>query len=98
MGHGDRDGQYLAQFEKRGPLKNLLWFPESYRRPDENRQAEGSFLGFRGIPGKEQFTKDLAFFRSSATSRKTWSQALDYWLFRRLEREWYDSKYYSYLP
>ncbi len=98
MGHGDRDGEYLAQFEKRGPLKNLLWFPESYRRPDENRQAEGSFLGFRGIPSKEQFTKDLTFFRSSATSRESWSQALDYWLFRRLEREWYDSKYYSYLP
>ena len=98
MGHGDRDGEYLAEFEKRGPLKNLLWFPESYRRPDENRQAEGSFLGFRGIPGKEQFTKDLVFFRSSATSRKIWFEALDYWLFRRLEREWYDSKYYSYLP
>ena len=98
MGHGDRDGEYLAEFEKRGPLKNLLWFPESYRRPDENRQAEGSFLGFRGIPGKEQVTKDLVFFRSSATSRKIWFEALDYWLFRRLEREWYDSKYYSYLP
>ena len=96
--HGDRDKEYLAQFVKRGPLQNLLWFPESYRRPGENRQDEGSFWGFRGVPGKEQFSKDLAFFRSSATSRKSWVQVMDYWLFRKLEREWYDSKYYSYLP
>ncbi|PKB64836.1 MAG: hypothetical protein BZY80_01840 [SAR202 cluster bacterium Io17-Chloro-G2] len=98
MGHGDRDGEYLAQFEKRGPLQNLLWFPESYRRPDENRQAEGSFWGFRGVPSKEQFTKDLGFFRSSAISRDSWFRVLDYWLFRQLERDWYDAKYYSYLP
>ncbi|MCH7713945.1 MAG: hypothetical protein IIC99_10025, partial [Chloroflexi bacterium] len=98
MGHGDRDMEYLAHFVKRGPLQNLLWFPESYRRPGENRQAEGSFWGFRGVPSKEQFTKDLEFFRSSAVDRESWFQALDYWLFRRLERDWYDAKYYSYLP
>ena len=98
MGHGDRDKRFLDQFQQSEPLQNLLWFPESYRRPDENRQAEGSFWGFRGVPGKEQFSKDLGFFRDSALSRETWSNVLDYWMFRKLERDWYDAKYYSYLP
>jgi len=96
--HGDRDKQYLAEFEQKGPLQNLLWFPESYRRPGENRQHEGSFSGFRGIPSKEQFTKDLTFFRTSATNRESWSRIIDYWLSRKLEQPWYDSKYYSYIP
>ena len=96
--HGDRDKQYLAEFEQKGPLQNLLWFPESYRRPGENRQDEGSFWGFHGIPSKEQFTKDLTFFWTSATNQKSWSRVIDYWLSRKLEQPWYDSKYYSYIP
>ena len=97
-GHGFRDRESLEDFRQEGPFQNLLWFPESYRRPGEDRQAEGSFLGFRGVPNKEQITKDLQYFKSVATSRKSWNDALDYWIFRRLDKEWYDAQYYSYLP
>ncbi len=96
--HGDRDEADLEHFRRDGPLKSLLWFPESYRRPGENRAYEGSFLGFRGLPSKVQFTKDLRYFQSALSSRKSWSDGINYWLFRRLEDPWYDALYYSYLP
>lgn len=87
--HSQRDSSVLTQYEKEGPLQNLLWFPESYRRPGENRQAEGP---------AEELAKDFAFFKEAATSRGTWQEALDYIIFRELERDWYTSEYYSYMP
>jgi hypothetical protein len=78
----------LSQYQRQGPYRNLLWFPESYRRPGENRQHEGL---------KQQLAKDLKFFKKVATSRESWRDALDYLIFRKLDRDWYDSKYYSYL-
>jgi predicted membrane-bound mannosyltransferase len=87
--HGNRDAPVLTEYRKGGPLRNLLWFPESYRRPGENRQAEG--------PG-EELARDFAFFKEAATSRHTWRDALDYVIFRELERDWYTSEYYSYTP
>jgi type IV secretory pathway TrbD component len=87
--HSNRDAEHLTDYQKAGPLKNLLWFPESYRRPGENRQAESS---------AEELAKDFAFFKEAATSRSTWHSALDYIIFRNLQQEWYSSEYYSYLP
>jgi 4-amino-4-deoxy-L-arabinose transferase-like glycosyltransferase len=87
--HSNRDAPALTEYQREGPLRNLLWFPESYRRPGENRQAEG--------PG-EELAKDFAFFKEAATSHATWQDALDYVIFRELERNWYTSEYYSYLP
>ena len=95
---GERDQEYLEDFRREGPFRNLIWFPESYRRPGEDRPSEGSFLGLKGIPNREQFTKDLRFFKSVAGSRDSWREGLDYWIFRRLEDTWYDSLYYTYLP
>jgi len=38
--HSRRDAQYLLAYDRQGPFRDLLWFPESYRRPGENRQEE----------------------------------------------------------
>ena len=95
--HGNRDAEILSQYDREGPLRNLLWFPESYRRPGENRPAEGFLWGFRGIPTKEQLRLDFKYFKSVASSRKSWSDTLKYLIFRDLEQEWYHSDYYSYL-
>ncbi|MCH8744491.1 MAG: TIGR03663 family protein [Chloroflexi bacterium] len=86
--HEGQDAKLLETYEKSGPLKNLLWFPESYRRPGENRQGE---------PLLEELAKDLQFFRDAASSRETWRRAIDYILFRDLQRGWYSSEYYSYI-
>ena len=97
VGHGNRNTETLQFYRQDGPRRNLLWFPESYRRPNENRQDEGFTWGFRGIPSKEQFSLDFKYFKEVATSRESWFGALDYLLFRNLERDWYTSEYYSYL-
>ena len=95
--HANRNGSTLRDYLQDGPLRNLLWFPESYRRPNENRQGEGFTWGFRGIPSKHQLSLDFKYFKDVATSRESWFMALDYMLFRNLERDWYNSEYYSYL-
>ena len=79
----------LPDYRQTGPRRNLLWFPETYRRPGENRQTEEF---------QEEFTKDLAFFRDAASERKYWHEALNYLLYRRLDSDWFTSEYYTYLP
>jgi hypothetical protein len=87
--HAHRDAGALTHYQSEGPLRNLLWFPEIYRRPGENRQAEGLI---------EELDNDFVFFKEAATSRDTWQGVLDYIIFRKLERDWYSSEYYSYMP
>ena len=89
----------LSEYQRDGPFRNLLWFHEdAYRRPGENRLAEGNPWGLRGVPNKEQLTKDFSYFKSVAGSKQSWFDALDYFLFRNLDGDWYKSEYYSYLP
>ena len=89
----------LTEYQRDGPLRNLLWFYEdAYRRPGENRPDEGHPGGLKGLPNKEQLTKDFAYFKSVASGKQSWFDALDYVLFRNLEGDWYNSQYYSYLP
>ena len=93
------DTAALPDYKRDGPMFNLLWFYEdAYRRPGENRQAEGHPGGIKGLPNKNQITKDFGYFNTVASSRLSWFHALDYVLFRNLEGEWYNSKYYSYFP
>ena len=87
--HRYRGGSMPPHYRQEGPKRSLLWFPESYRRPGENRQAEG--------PGAE-LSKDLDFFREAATNRDLWHQALNYLLFRELNSDWFTAEYYTYLP
>jgi predicted membrane-bound mannosyltransferase len=84
-----RQGNFmrLTGYQESGPHRNLLWFPESYRRPGENRPAES--MG-------EEIVKDLAFFREVAASRETWRAALDYLLFREMRQDWFHSEFYVY--
>ena len=97
--HGGRDAEILSAYQRDGPLRNLLWFyEEAYRRPGENRQGEGNPWGLKGLPNKEQITKDFGYFKSVAVSKASWSDALEYILFRNLDGDWYNSEYYSYLP
>ena len=79
----------LGELYKEGPHRNLLWFPETYRRPGENREAEE--FG-------EQLARDFQFFGEAATSRDSWRSVLDYVLTRKLGNDWYAIEYYSYLP
>jgi hypothetical protein len=70
-----------------GPHRNLIWFPETYRRPDENRSDEK--LG-------HEIREDFRFFREILGNRDSWRAALDYIVFRDLEDAWFNSKYYVY--
>ena len=47
-----------------------------------------------------QLAKDFRFFGDSITSRDSLVDALDYLLFRRIDRDWItiNSEYYIYLP
>ena len=87
--HVGDDVEVREAYQKEGPFKELLWFPESYRRPDEDRQEE---------PMHTQLAKDFGFFRDSASSRQSWSGVLDYMIYRELDDPWFRSEYYAYLP
>ena len=78
----------LTSYEDLGPRRNLLWFPETYRRPGENRQDESILHEVR---------QDLAFFRDSAGSREQWNKILNYLVGRQMESDWFNSEYYTYL-
>ena len=87
--HVGDDGKVQESYRKEGPFKELLWFPESYRRPDENREEEAMHT---------QLVKDFGYFRESVSSRQSWAEVLDYVIYRKLDDQWYRSEYYAYLP
>ena len=87
--HGYRDANLLSNYHRSKPLNNLLWFPESYRRPYEDRQNESMF---------QELALDLKFFKTAFSQRSTWKQALDYIIFRDIKSSWYSSQFFSYLP
>ncbi|MSQ06127.1 MAG: TIGR03663 family protein [Dehalococcoidia bacterium] len=78
----------LEGYRMAGPFRNLLWFPETYRRPAENRQSEGPV---------QELDRDLEVFQQSAVSRRAWRSVLDYLLFRRLTQDWFFSEYFTYV-
>ena len=88
-GHAGDDGAVRESYRREGPFQNLLWFPETYRRPNENREEEAMAA---------QLVKDFQFFGEVAGQRESWADALDYVLFRRLDTAWFSSNYYRYLP
>ncbi len=87
--HVGDDGDVQTRYRRQGPFKELLWFPETYRRPDENREEE---------PMHIQLANDFGFFRDAVSNRAKWAEALDYVIHRRLDSPWYQSEYYAYLP
>ena len=81
--HGAMQG-----YEELETRRNLLWFPETYRRPGEDRQNEDTM---------QEVLADLRFFRDSATDKKKWRQALAYLFARDMEADWLKSEYYTYV-
>ena len=86
--HGQRDWVQVAEYDKQGPFNNLIWFPELYRRPGEDRRTEGMFT---------QFKEDISFFGDTFSRRSSLNAMLDYFLFRRIDSDWWNSKYFSYI-
>ena len=77
----------MTGYSQSGPRRNLLWFPETYRRPGENRQEENP---------AEEITQDLLYFRKAATTAENWHDVLSYLILRKLEADWFNSEYYTY--
>ena len=88
-GHVGDDSDVQSVYRRQGPFRELLWFPETYRRPNENREEE---------PMHTQLAEDFSFFRESVSSRERWAEALNYVIDRQLKADWYRSEYYAYLP
>ncbi|MCY4367375.1 MAG: TIGR03663 family protein [Chloroflexi bacterium] len=78
----------LTGFDEFGPRRNLLWYPETYRRPGEDRQSEEII---------DEIRADLVYFGEAGTSKDKWHQALKYFLTRDMESDWFNSEYYTYL-
>ena len=74
-------------YRKEGPLRNLLWYPESYRRPGESRTDTGIW---------RQLNADVAFFRDTAADPDKLQAALEYIIARRQDSDWFTADYYRY--
>ena len=83
----DGDAELKQTHDKSGPRRDLLWFPESYRRPGEDRVQESLW---------EELSKDADFFRERVTDRRAWRAAMDYVLSRELQRDWYTAEFHLY--
>ena len=87
--HGRRDSQYLESYDRKGPYRDLLWFPESYRRTGENRREEALW---------KEVLRDFDFVKDNIGDKESWRGALDYLIHRRIGNDWWDSKFFTYLP
>ena len=74
-------------YHRDGPRRNILWYPETYRRPGEAR-TETAFW--------QQLTADVDFFRDAAADPEKWRQAIEYITARRQQSDWYSAEYYQY--
>ena len=74
-------------YRREGPMKNLLWYPETYRRPGEARTNTGLWT---------QLGADAKFFRNVTSNPEKLRQALEYIVARRQESDWYSASYYQY--
>lgn len=74
-------------YRREGPRRNLLWYPETYRRPGEARTNTGLW---------QQLEADASFFRNVAANPDKLRQALEYIVARRQKSDWYSASYYQY--
>ena len=74
-------------YRRDGPRRNILWYPETYRRPGEAR-TETAFW--------QQLSADVDFFRDAAADPEKWRQAIEYITARRQQSDWYYAEYYQY--
>ena len=81
------DEEDAGGYRKEGPMRNLLWYPETYRRPGEDRTTTGLW---------KQLERDVGFFRDSAANPDKLRAALEYIVARRQDSNWYSASYYQY--
>lgn len=74
-------------FERSAIRRNLLWHPETYRRPGEQRTSTS-------MP--EQLKRDFRWFGQVATDPAILRDALEYVLARDMRTDWFRSEYYHY--
>lgn len=74
-------------YDRTGPMRNLLWYPETYRRPHEARTE---------TPFWQQLQADLEFFTETAANPVKWREALNYIIARRQHSDWYRAEFYQY--
>tara|TARA_Y100001001_G_C7761819_1_gene221973 strand:- start:148 stop:462 length:315 start_codon:yes stop_codon:yes gene_type:complete len=88
--HGQRDDRYLAGSHSReGPYRNLIWFPEVYRRPGEARESTDI---------RDQMGQDIAYGWDVFTDQDSWRNIVNYLFHRELTEEWFDSTFYAFFP
>ena len=80
-------GEVEETWAKSGPMRNLLWYPETYRRPNESR-TDTSFW--------QQLSADVNFFTATAAEPLKWREALGYIVARHQGSDWYKAEYYQY--
>ena len=85
-GHAVEEGD-APGYRREGPMRNLLWYPETYRRPGEARTDTGLW---------KQLEADAKFFRNVAANPDKLRQALEYIVARRQQSDWYSASYYQY--
>ncbi len=74
-------------YAKSGPRRNLLWYPETYRRPGESREKTAFW---------QQLSSDVNFFTQTAANPGKLRQALGYIVARQQDSDWYKAEYYQY--
>ena len=74
-------------YRRDGPRRNLLWYPETYRRPGETRTETGMW---------QQLAADVTFFRDTAADPQKWRQAIAYYVARQQETDWFKADFYHY--
>ena len=84
---GNTPGEEPAGFVRSPIRRNLLWHPETYRRPGEQRTTTS-------MP--EQLKADFKWFGEVATDPATLREALEYIVARDMETDWFRSEYYHY--
>ena len=70
-----------------GPVHNILWFPEIYRRPGENRINE---------PIMEQIKLDYMYFSSAIFDSSFWNSVRNYLFLRDTDQDWFHGDFYIY--
>ena len=83
----DTNGAIADAYDKTGPMRNLLWYPETYRRPHEARTE---------TPFWQQLQLDIKFFTETAANPGKWREALNYSIARRQQSDWYRAEFYQY--
>tara|TARA_B100000029_G_scaffold516069_1_gene626633 strand:- start:86834 stop:89326 length:2493 start_codon:yes stop_codon:yes gene_type:complete len=70
-----------------GPTRNILWFPEIYRRPGENRSDESL---------SQELYLDYQYLQESIFKTDFWNSIRNYLFFRKTNQDWFHGDYYLY--